>query len=321
MPKSGVTYEPSDLRSPESLKLLLEDIDTIYHPAALFNLCMNLDPLKEVNVDGTVNLLSEAEKAGVRKVINWSSSSIYGCWEEPEFRGEDYELRLEDMLNDYAKSKFLQEIAAHEFDDQNGIRITSVRPANIYGIGTNMGIAFPLKAIKRGLMKRPAARLLNGKTVYGMGSHVHVHDVARAAHFLANDERAAGEVYNLAENNPISTDNLFQLACFFIGKDRKKGYDQPKSLEDAAKLFSAVAGLRNGLVYVLTLGQRKTKWYHLFDKGSAQFMVKNHLIDNTKITDLGFEFANNIGDSLIEIIDYHRKKGWKEIKYFKREHV
>ena len=326
--KRGVSYLPSDLRNPESLKPLFEEdelskpIDTVYHPAALFNLCMNLDQLKEVNVEGTVNLISEAQQSGVRRVINWSSSSIYGCWEEDEKRNEEYPLKLEEMLNAYAKSKFLQEQAAQEFDNPDRIRVTSVRPANIYGIGTNMGIAFPLLAIHKKMMKRPAARLdEKGEPIYAAGSHVHVKDVIKAAYFLANDKRAAGEIYNLAEDKPISTVELFELGCYLIGRKMKEDYNTPKSLERGAKIFSALAGLRNGLVYALTFGQRKTKLYPLFDKESSQFMVNNHLIDNQKITDLGFKFEHNIRDSLREIVHHHQKTDWKEIKYFKREYV
>jgi len=269
-----------------------------------------------------MDLHTEAKQAGVRRVINWSSSAIYGCWKKNEKRDEEHLLKLEEMLNAYAKSKYHRELIVQEFDNPNGIRITSVRPANIYGVGTNVGIAFHLKAIAKGLMKRPAARLdENGKAIYAAGSHVHVHDVAKAAFFLANDERAAGETYNLAETKPISTEELFKLGCWLIGKEMTEGYDTLKDLERVANKHSAVAGLRNGLVYALTFGQRKTKWYPLFDKESSQFMVNNHLIDNQKITNLGFKFEHNIRDSLREIVHHHQKTGWKDIKYFKREYV
>jgi len=323
MDRGKLSYQQSDLRDPDSLKPLFEEdqthkyIQTVFHPAALFNLCMDLEQLKEVNVEGTQNLISEAKQAGVRRVINWSSSSIYGCWQENEKRDEEQELKLDEMLNDYAKSKYLQEQLAQEFDNPNGMRVTSVRPANIYGIGTNMGIAFPLKAIHKKMMKKPAARLNeNKKPIYAAGSHVHVHDVVKAAFFLANDERAAGEIYNLAEDKPISTVELFELGCYLIGREMEEGYDTLKKLEGGAKFFSAIAGLRNFFMFA-----SKTKWYPLFDKESSQFMVNNHLIDNQKITDLGFKFGHNIRDSLREIVHHHQKTGWKEIKYFKREYV
>lgn len=309
-----VDYKPSDVRRKETLKPLVENIEAVFHPAALFNLCISYSKLYDVNVKGTENLCIESARAGVKRFINWSSSSVYGCWDgEPVARTEDELIKKENFANDYALSKYEQEKMAHTYD--KAMRVTSVRPGNIYGVGTYMGLAMPMKNLKLGLLQRPPGK----KGFQAYSSHVHAEDVVRAAEFLANKPEAEGQVYNLVEDNPASVEELFKIGCDLLGKKMKKGYEPAVTLKISAHAFSAIAGLRN--LFATTIFGDDYKWYPLFDAESVDLMVKHHLLSNKKIRDLGFKFKHDIKKSIEEVIKHHESTDWKEIPWFTKYKV
>lgn len=304
-----IEYKPSDLRKKETLKPLVEGVEIVFHPAALFNLCIDYETLYDVNVMGTRNLCEEATEAGVKRMINWSSSTLYGCWDgKPTAKTEDDEIEWEDLLNKYALSKMEQEVIAHAHGKKIGL--TSVRPGNIYGTRTAMGLAMPMKNLKLGLLQRPPAK----KGLEAYSSHVHVEDVARAAEFLANKKESEGEIYNVAEDDPVSTKELFEIGCKILNKKMKKGHENPAMLKMSAYAFSTIAGVRN--FFAATLLRKDYKLYPLFDAESVDLMVKHHVISNEKIKRLGFKFKHDIRKSIEDIIRHHEKTNWKEIPWF-----
>ncbi len=71
-----------DLRSGPGLVEALRGRDVVFHEAALVSVARSvIDPVStnSVNVDGTIRLMVEAAKAGVRRVIVASSSAVYGA--------------------------------------------------------------------------------------------------------------------------------------------------------------------------------------------------------------------------------------------------
>ena len=75
------TLEVGDIRDRDILTLLLEGTDYVFHEAAQAGVRISVDdPVKphEVNATGTLNLLEAARNSGVKKIINASSSSVYG---------------------------------------------------------------------------------------------------------------------------------------------------------------------------------------------------------------------------------------------------
>ena len=121
-----------DLRDESTVRAALDGIDTILHLGAISN-----DPTgeiddtltRQVNFDAVGMLLALAREAGVRRVINGSSSSVFGIKEE-----SDVEEVLEpEPLTSYSKYKMLSEwlfVAASspEFCTVN------IRPATICGV-------------------------------------------------------------------------------------------------------------------------------------------------------------------------------------------
>lgn len=111
-------------------EFLAEEIDEIFHCAALtgFNLPYNI--IKEVNVVGTKNILEFAKKSKIKKVNYISTTFILGNKDHLLLEGE---LRLgQKFSNSYEQSKYEAEILVHEYRDK-GININVFRPSVIVG--------------------------------------------------------------------------------------------------------------------------------------------------------------------------------------------
>ena len=77
----GVDFLEGDLRDAAACDAAVRGMDTVFHVAALPSVPRSLrDPLgsHECNVTGTLNILEAARRAGVRRVVYSSSSSVYG---------------------------------------------------------------------------------------------------------------------------------------------------------------------------------------------------------------------------------------------------
>src|SRR5690349_9751172 len=100
-------FVQGDLLDVDPLKELFGSVrfDQVIHLAARAGVRPSLQEpalYQRVNVEGTVNLLEAARKAGVKKVIVASSSSVYGVSDKTPF-SED--ARLSTPISPYAASK------------------------------------------------------------------------------------------------------------------------------------------------------------------------------------------------------------------------
>ena len=154
-------------------------VDWIFHTAAWPRIPRSIqDPIgtHDVNVNGTLNVLQAARLNRVRRVVNSSSSSVYG--------DQHTYLMREDMTpnpkSPYALQKLIGEQYAGMFARLFGLEVVSLRYFNVYGPRQAMEGAYTL-VIPRFLKMRDAGEPL---TVYGDGKqtrgYTHVSDVVEA---------------------------------------------------------------------------------------------------------------------------------------------
>ncbi len=120
-----------DLRDPAAVAQALADCDAVIHLACISNdPSFELDPSlgKSINYDCFRPLVRAAKKAGVRRFIYASSSSVYGIKDVPDV---DETLSLE-PLTDYSKFKAMcEEVLAEEREP--GFVTLTLRPATVCG--------------------------------------------------------------------------------------------------------------------------------------------------------------------------------------------
>jgi dihydroflavonol-4-reductase len=116
-----------DLRDSASLERAVRGCGLVFHIAADYRLWAK-DPaeLYRSNVEGTRNLLTAAQQAGVERVVYTSTVGCIGIRKDRP-GSEDVEVRLEQMTGAYKRSKFQAEQVAMEFA-QSGFPVVIVNP-------------------------------------------------------------------------------------------------------------------------------------------------------------------------------------------------
>jgi UDP-N-acetylglucosamine/UDP-N-acetylgalactosamine 4-epimerase len=109
-----------------------ENIDLVLHHAALGSVPGSIaSPLESnrSNVNGFVNMLEAARKAGVQRFVYASSSAVYG--DDPELPKVEH--RIGEALSPYAATKRMDEIYAGVFGRCYGIQAIGLRYFNVFG--------------------------------------------------------------------------------------------------------------------------------------------------------------------------------------------
>lgn len=176
------------------------DVDVVFHFAALSSYGMHeSDPVRgtRVNVEGFVNVVEQARKAGCETVVYASTSSVYGSQTEPS--PESLDVRAS---TSYEASKLARERYAESFSNQYGMNIAGMRLFSVYqGYGGREGH----KDQYANVIAQFADDLASGSApvVYGDGSQTrdftHVEDVVYGLELAAEHELSG--VYNLGTGN------------------------------------------------------------------------------------------------------------------------
>lgn len=181
------------------LRMACAGVDVVFHQAALASVAGSIeDPAGShiTNVDGTLNLLLEAQKQGVKRVVYASSSAVYGDSEAlPKSEG-----MLPEPISPYAAQKLAGEYLMRCFARSYGLETVCLRYFNVFGPRQ------PAHSPYSGVLARFITLMLAGVVpeVYGDGSQsrdfVYVDDVVEAnlhAAF-ADPTKASGRVFNIA---------------------------------------------------------------------------------------------------------------------------
>jgi nucleoside-diphosphate-sugar epimerase len=157
----------------------------------------------ETNVTGTLNLLELCRRAGVRKFVLASTSSLYGKRERgAPFREEEPTDR---PLSPYAASKKGAEVLAFTYHHLHGIDVSVLRYFTVYGPAgrPDMSIFRFVKWISEG---RPVSVNGDGRQERDF---THVDDVARGTVLAL---RPTGyEVINLGSHRPVPLLDVVRL--------------------------------------------------------------------------------------------------------------
>jgi UDP-glucose 4-epimerase len=193
-----------ELRSYERVHAAVRDCDLVFHLGALPSVPRSIgDPLtsSDVNVTGTLNVLLAARDAGVRRIINASSSSVYGR-AAGDAKRED---QLTRPLSPYGVSKLAAEAYCSSFYHAYGIETVSLRYFNVFGPRQS-----PISEYAAVVPSFIAAILLDEQPiVYGDGMQsrdfTYVANVVDANLRAAATPEAAGEIVNVGcgDSSPV----------------------------------------------------------------------------------------------------------------------
>ncbi len=200
--KSGYQVEVLDLAGNESWSEVLRDVDIVFNIAALFQEVEHGETMyNKVNVDGTLRLVQEAAKAGVKRFVHCSTVGVHGhvkeipCTEQSPFN----------PMDEYHRSKLKGELAVLDFAKplpKDGMVVTVNRPAMVYGPGD-----VRMMKLFQAIAKRKFMMIGSGKTLAHLG---YIDDQVNSFLLCAVKPRENVHLqsFNIASGSPITLNEL-----------------------------------------------------------------------------------------------------------------
>jgi len=187
-----------DIRDQHAVREALGGCDAVIHLACISNdPSFELDPDlgKSINYDCFASLVAESKRAGVRRFVYASSSSVYGLSEVPDVR-EDHPLA---PLTDYSKYKALCEPIL--LDAQDGAFVPVIlRPATVCGWSPRMRFDLSVNILTYHAVKRRKITVFGGSQTR---PNIHIDDICDLyCDVLDTDEsKIAGRTFNAGYQN------------------------------------------------------------------------------------------------------------------------
>lgn len=195
--------------------------DIVNHHAAQIDLRRSVDePMFDAheNILGSINVIVNAVKGGVKKLIYSSSGgAIYG---EPEYLPVDEKHPVR-PVSQYGVSKYCVEHYIELYSRQNGLNYTVLRYGNIYGPRQDpFGEAGVIAIFARQMMKGELP------SIFGPGNktrdYTHVSDVV-AVNLLAM-ERGDGATCNIGTGAETSDQQIYDAVAEAVGYRETPNY-------------------------------------------------------------------------------------------------
>ncbi len=221
-------FQQGDICSPADCGRAMKGVHTVFHLAALGSVPRSIEnPVRsnEVNVTGTLNILDAARRAGVKRVVYSSSSSVYG--DNPALpKGEDLPTS---PISPYAVSKLAAENYTRVFARVYAMENVCLRYFNVFGPrqrpDSQYAAVIPL------FMK--GANEGTPITVFGTGEQsrdfTYVSNVVDANLLAARTEGVAGRVFNIACGGRHSLLEIIGALEKASGRELERKHEPPRA--------------------------------------------------------------------------------------------
>jgi dihydroflavonol-4-reductase len=201
-----------DILDTDSVRRALEGCDTLYHTAGFVSFKKaDYKRMEDINVKGTINVLSAALEAGIKKAVYTSSVAAVGVDPGGGIANEKTPFTLEKEGIQYLNTKYHAEREARRIHEK-GLPLVIVNPSVVIGAGD---VYLSSTGAVLWYCKRKFPGYMDGTL-----NIVDVEDVAEG-HILAAEKGRPGERYILANKN-LTVKEFFDLM------ERVTGIPSPK---------------------------------------------------------------------------------------------
>jgi NAD dependent epimerase/dehydratase len=197
----------------------IRDYSSVYNSAKSCNAIINLAALIgipysyrapmsyfETNVKGTINVLEVAKKLNISKVIQTSTSEVYGSaqftpmTESHPFIGQ----------SPYSASKIASDQVSLSYNFSFDTPVTILRPFNTFGPRQSLRAVIP-SIILQGLNNRNSISKINIGSLTPTRDFNYIEDIVDAYVMALSNKNCIGEFINLATGNEISIKEVMTL--------------------------------------------------------------------------------------------------------------
>ena len=214
--KTDVEVIRGDVRDFDSVKKMIEDVDVVFHLAALIGIPYSYEtPVAYIrtNVEGTYNVLEAAKMSGkISRIVHISSSEVYGTAQYiPIDEKHPY-----NPQSPYAATKAAADMLALTYYRSFDLPVTIVRPFNTFGPRQSLRAVIPTiitQAIKNGVV-----RLGNLST---KRDFLYVKDTVRGILEVGLHEKTIGDVFNIGTGKSFAISEVVDMVSKIHGKPVK----------------------------------------------------------------------------------------------------
>lgn len=212
--RDAIEVVSGDVRDAQFCTTLTKGIDTVFHLAALIAIPYSYaapDSYVETNVRGTLNICQAALNAGCSRVIQVSTSEVYGTAQYVPI-DEAHPLQPQ---SPYSASKIGADAMAMSFFHAFKLPVTVARPFNTYGPRQSARAVIPtiITQIAAG------ARELRLGDLTPTRDFNYVLDTCRGFMALADTPESAGQTINIGSNFEISVGDTLAMIRDIMGAD------------------------------------------------------------------------------------------------------
>ena len=203
-----------DIRDPHGVKEAMRGCDAVLHLAALIAIPYSYtspDTYVDTNIKGTLNVLQAARELGVKRVIQTSTSEVYGTAKFVPI-SEGHPLQGQ---SPYSATKIAADQLSYAFHAAFDLPVVILRPFNTYG---------PRQSA-RAVIPTIITQIANGQREIKLGATSPTRDfsyiqdtVAGFIHALMSEE-GLGEVVNLGTNFEISIGDTVSMIAQAMGAE------------------------------------------------------------------------------------------------------
>lgn len=261
---SDIDLIEGDIRDFSQCQKAVKGIDYVLHQAALPSVPRSVsDPItsNEINITGTLNMLTASKEEGIKSFVFASSSSVYGDAQRlPKKEGNEG-----NPLSPYALGKLTGEQYCRIFSQLYGFNTVCLRYFNIFGPRqdpfSQYAAAIPNFVTKILKSENPI--------IYGDGEQsrdfTFVSNVVEANLLASQAQNVSGEVFNIACGSRTTVNVLVDEIKTVLGKDIPSNFTDPRPGDvrhSHADISRAVEKLNYKPLITFKEGLEKTiSWY------------------------------------------------------------
>jgi UDP-glucose 4-epimerase len=234
--RASLDVRLGDIRDARFVEEACRGIDTVFHLAALIAIPYSYhapESFIDTNVKGTLNVLEGVRRAGCRRLVQTSTSEVYGTpatlpiLETHPLQGQ----------SPYSASKIAADKLCEAYHRSFAVPVVTLRPFNTYGPRQSTRAVLPTMLVQ----------LLAGKKEITLGrldprrDLTFVSDTVEGFIKAGAAEGVDGEEIHLGTGRNVSVGELFDIACKALGVSAKVVQDEARLRPGASEVMALLS--------------------------------------------------------------------------------